>query len=90
MGLNVEKDKDWKTRGGIYGDGQILADNYRWLISFYVLGFHIMFGRSAYTSPFRRRPFWCWLRTGHRKEDNNITDPSRRWWCSECGKVWPE
>lgn len=88
--LDFEKDKDWKTHGGVYGGGQILSDNYRWLVSFYVFGFHVMFGRSAYTSPFLRGRLLCWLTTGHRKETNDPNDPKRRWWCRSCGTVWPE
>jgi hypothetical protein len=87
--VTFDKAEDWR-RHGVYGDGQLLCDNYRWLISFYVLGFHIMLGRSAWTNPFKHRRFWCWLKTGHTKETNNPDDPERRWWCRGCGTVWPE
>jgi hypothetical protein len=84
----IEFDKT-KEAGGVYGDGHLLGDNYRWLISFYVFGFHIMFGRATRRMwPHTR--FGCWLKTGHRREDNNLEDPTRRWWCRGCGTVWGE
>jgi hypothetical protein len=81
----LEKDKD-----GVWGDGQILSDKYRWLISFYPFGFHIMVGRSGWRSPYPRSRFSCWLHTGHHREVNNPHDPTRLWWCRGCGTVWPE
>lgn len=86
--FDVEFEKAEEGRS-VYGDGQILADNYRWLISFYVLGFHVMFGRSAWESPYPRSRLRCWLATGHHREVNNPEDPRRRWWCRGCGTVWP-
>lgn len=87
--FELDRAREWKTRGGVYGDGQLLM-TYRWLVSFYIFGFHIMFGRNAHRSPYPHTRLRCWLVTGHRKEVNNPEDPARRWYCRGCGTVWPE
>ena len=46
-------------------------------------------GWAEYISPWSWKDrVRCWTQ-GHDRQINNATDPSRRYWCPKCGKVWP-